>query len=89
MCGNGFRFGSVLPEIAGCPSEADAAEGAVVIGFRRSDAEELDEADLLGNIVRRDEGIMCESKKEDGYEDPNNVAEAGRAEPGHKNLETL
>lgn len=70
--------------IAGCGSDASAAEGAVSVVFCSSENEELNGEDFFHDIVSAK--MLCKAEEVKKFGDPNNEAEARRAEPGDEDI---
>lgn len=63
VCGDENWVDGVVVVIAGCPSEADAAENAVCNVLKRNEIEKLNEGKLLKYIVWEDGRLFCKAKK--------------------------
>lgn len=75
-CGNGDWVDDVVVVSDGCPSEANAVDGAVKAILRRSDINDLNEEKFLEDNVWGNGGMWCEVEQENDFGDPSNGAGA-------------
>lgn len=78
MWGNGDWIDGLFVVIVGCPSEADAVEGAFDIVPWKTDIKELNDGSHFGDIVLEVGRVLCEAEDGDEFDESNSSAEAGK-----------